>query len=356
MKAFNKAVIFIIGALFIFSGLVKINDPVGTAIKFEEYFEVFSMDIASFFHVFVPYALPIAVAFCVLEMVLGVALWVGFKRKGTLLALLGLIVFFTFLTFYSAYFNKVTDCGCFGDAIPLTPWESFSKDVILLVLILSLVFQWKQFKNQTNAFAYGTVALTTILGFGLAFYAIQYLPFIDFRAYKIGNNIPQLMETGIPCRYVYIVEKDGQEYEFEEYPTDKSYTYKDMKILNEKECMPKITDYNVTTSEGEDVTQKTFEGKKLLIIVPDVEHTDKEAYSALTKLVKGLEGTEPMVLTADANNFEELRHEVQLAVPYYFADKTVLKTMVRSNPGVILIEDGTIKGKWHYNSLSDLLP
>ena len=120
---------FLVGGLFIFSGLIKINDPVGTAIKMEEYFEVFSTDFGSFFHAFVPYALPIAIFLCVLEVVLGLAIILNYRTNISIIVLLLLLAFFTFLTFYSAYFNKVTDCGCFGDAIKLTPWQSFYKDI-----------------------------------------------------------------------------------------------------------------------------------------------------------------------------------------------------------------------------------
>ena len=126
----------VIGGLFIFSGLIKVNDPVGTAIKLEEYFNVFSTDFASFFAVFEPYALFFSVFLVVLEVVLGVAVLINYRMSVTIWVLLLIILFFSFLTFYSAYFNKVTDCGCFGDAIKLTPWQSFSKDMILLVLIL----------------------------------------------------------------------------------------------------------------------------------------------------------------------------------------------------------------------------
>ena len=124
---------YFVGVLFIFSGLIKLNDPVGTQIKLEEYFDVFATDIpalSGLFHGLVPLALYLSVILCVLEVVLGIALLIKYKLQSTLWVLLLLTVFFTFLTFYSAYFNRVTDCGCFGDAIKLTPWQSFSKDII----------------------------------------------------------------------------------------------------------------------------------------------------------------------------------------------------------------------------------
>ena len=118
------------GVLFIISGLIKANDPVGFGIKLEEYFTVFNTEFM------IPLATGLAIFVCVAEIALGIALLLGYKSKLTLWLLLLMMIFFTFLTFYSAYFNKVTDCGCFGDAIKLTPWQSFSKDIILLVMIL----------------------------------------------------------------------------------------------------------------------------------------------------------------------------------------------------------------------------
>src|SRR5258706_14959479 len=129
---------FFVGGLFIFSGLIKVNDPVGTQIKMEEYFEVFAQDFGSFFHVFIPWSLEIGMVMIVLEIAFGVAILLFYRMPLTTWVLLGLMIFFTFLTFYSAYFNKVTDCGCFGDAIKLTPWQSFTKDVVLMVFVIHL--------------------------------------------------------------------------------------------------------------------------------------------------------------------------------------------------------------------------
>ena len=136
----------LVGLLFIFSGLIKINDPVGFSFKLEEYFgpTVFNIDFL------LPYVLPLAIFIVVLEVLLGVFLLIGLKKEFTIYSLFAMIVFFTFLTWYSAYFNKVTDCGCFGDAIKLTPWESFTKDVILLVLIVIIMIGLKYIKPLFN--------------------------------------------------------------------------------------------------------------------------------------------------------------------------------------------------------------
>ena len=143
---------YLVGILFIFSGLIKINDPVGTQIKLEEYFQVFSADFTPLFEHLVPLALILSVILCTLEIVIGIALLMNYKMKITRVILLSLILFFTFLTFYSAYFNKVTDCGCFGDAIKLTPWESFTKDIILLFFSLIIFILYRKLKNQIGFF------------------------------------------------------------------------------------------------------------------------------------------------------------------------------------------------------------
>jgi len=177
------------GLLFIFSGFIKANDPTGFGYKLEEYFHVFHTDFLN------DYATAIAIVVCALEIILGIWLLLGFYKKLVAWGLLLLIIFFTFLTFYSAFFEVVTSCGCFGDAIPLTPWQSFGKDLVLLALIL-IIFVYRNqitplIKDPTNR---GLVAtFTAVLSFGIGIYTFMYLPFIDFLPYKIGNNIPSLM-------------------------------------------------------------------------------------------------------------------------------------------------------------------
>jgi uncharacterized membrane protein YphA (DoxX/SURF4 family) len=339
----------VVGGIFIFSGLIKINDPVGTQIKLTEYFEVFAQDVpsmAGFFHGLIPYTLVLSVFFCAAEVVLGVALLVSYRMKTTSWVLLALIVFFTFLTFYSAYFNKVTDCGCFGDAIKLKPWTSFGKDVALLVLILLILGQRKTFRAARTGF---WVGLSAVLSVGIGVYAIQHLPPLDLLPYAEGKSIPAQMQPSEPLRYKYVLEKGGELHEFERYPTDTTYHFKEMVLLNES-AKPKITDYRVWNDAG-DFTQQTFEGNKLMLVVKDVNNLSLGDMPAIRKLMKGVDGKNitPLILTSvsddEINNF---RHEYQLAMPVYKADATVLKTIVRSNPGLWLVSDGVVRGKWHH--------
>lgn len=349
MRILQELSRFMVGGLFIFSGAIKVNDPIGTAIKLEEYFEVFAYDIAPFFEWFVPAALFLSVFLSVLEIVLGIALLIGYRINLTSWILLLMIVFFTFLTFYSAYFNKVTDCGCFGDAIKLTPWQSFYKDIILLILIVFIFL----FRKKIPAFlsekvGMMTVAASTLVFVFVAITAIRHLPFIDFRTYAIGNNLPELMQPSGELEYAYIMEKDGKEYSFPSYPTDNSYKFVSLDVLN-PEVQPKITDLSVWNDDGE-FTEELLSGKKLVAIMYNTDKTSTNNLEDMKALLTAVKGVEPWILTASGHDqFEGFRHEHQISTPYFFADATVLKTMVRSNPGFMLLENGIVLGKWHHN-------
>lgn len=318
MKALHTTARYLVGALFIFSGLIKINDPVGTQIKLEEYFTVFSVDIAPFFNSLKPASLFLSVTLSALEVVLGIALLLKYREKLTTVILLAMIVFFTFLTFYSAYFNKVTDCGCFGDAIKLTPWQSFGKDVVLLFFIVILFMRRKTVEVATGSLSNILVGVSLVLSLLVSFNAIRHLPVIDFRAYKAGTDINMAI----------------------------------MPPADDPMAVPAITNYALWGDET-DFTMESLNGKKLLLIVHDVEKTNMDVYPELKSMIRALgNDVETTAITASAGqDFEALRHDVQLAVPYYYSDKTLLKTMIRSNPGLVLMNNGVVMEKWHYNDI-----
>lgn len=353
MKIIVQILKWAVGGLFIFSGLIKLNDPVGMAIKLEEYFEVFASDFASFFHVFVPFALQIGLVLCVLEVILGISLLINYRAKATIWALLGLIIFFTFLTFYSAYFNKVTDCGCFGDAIKLTPWESFTKDVILLLAILVLFVKRKSLETEIQIWKdYATVAITFLLFF-IAYYAIEHLPFIDFRAYKVGDNIRQNMIPAKQPIIEYIFNKDGKRVVSEKFLSqEEGYQFESTKIKNPKASKPKITDFSVWNDEG-DYTERVLTGAVLIIVIQDVSKANKPSFDKIRSLISALDTRiQPVVLTSsDQASYEAFSAQHSLDLPYYFADATVLKTIIRSNPGVAFWIDANVKGNWHFNDV-----
>lgn len=346
---------FIVGGLFIFSGLIKLNDPIGTEIKLEEYFEVFAEDFGSFFRFFIPFSLEIGFVLIVLEVVLGIAVLIYYRMDLTTKVILAMMIFFTFLTGYSAITNAVTDCGCFGDAIKLTPWGSFWKDVFLMVFVLHLFWYRRTYTPVLRTReGHGVILLATALCTFLGIYAILHLPFVDFRAYKIGNNIPQQMqpEEQAVFEYVFKNKSTGEELTSDKYLTDTTkFKYVSVRQTNEDKTRAKITDYAVTTVDGEDVTQTTFEGAKLLFIIYDADKASVENMGRIRELMNALDGKVGMMIltSTGGDRFEQFRHEHQLPVPYYFTDATVLKTIIRSNPGITLWVDGTVRGMWHHN-------
>jgi hypothetical protein len=198
------------------------------------------------------------------------------------------------------------------------------------------------------------VLAVVLLSLFLGIYAIQHLPFIDFRAYRVGNNIPQQMLPQEQPIIEYIFEKDGKEVRATQFLTsDEGYKYISSEVLNKEKPKPKITDYSVSSPEGEDKTQYTFEGARLLIVIFDVQKASPENLKEISALTQQLEGkVDCFVLTSSGSDvMEEFRHEHQLGVPYYFADATVLKTIIRSNPGIALWNNGTVRGNWHQNDI-----
>jgi uncharacterized membrane protein YphA (DoxX/SURF4 family) len=179
-----------VGILFIFSGLIKANDPLGFGYKLQEYFEVFHLTFLN------NWATGIAILLCVLEIVLGALLLLGFWCNRIIKGLLGLIIFFTFLTFVSAAFKVVTSCGCFGDAIPLTPWQSFTKDLILLLMIVYLFIHRDKINPITTNVAWQKSLAATVFVLSISFgiYTYNFLPVLDFLPYKIGSSIPESMK------------------------------------------------------------------------------------------------------------------------------------------------------------------
>ena len=357
----NKQLFFwvlrlLVGGLFIFSGLIKVNDPVGTAIKLEEYFDVFSNDIATFFYYLKPYALPLSVFLVVSEVVLGIMLLLGVRLKQTVWALATMILFFTFLTFYSAYFNKVTDCGCFGDAIKLTPWESFIKDIILLVLISFLFFFRNDLAKTTPKWASYAAVASLVLSTGLAVYAIQNLPFIDFRAYKIGVSIPINMQPSAPMVYTYVMKKGGQLVYLDQYPTDESYEFVEM-TLNNPEALPKISDFAAWNADG-DQAEYVFTGNKVILLSSNLAKMSDANLDKLTVLFTSLEKAPVDLIFMAAATQEEIDAVISKMgwkIQGLQADATVVKTIMRANPGIMVLKDGVVLNKYHHNNTPEAL-
>lgn len=358
MRIAVSAARILVGLLFVISGLIKLNDPVGFSFKLEEYFSPEVLDLAFL----MPFALQIAVLLVIFETVLGVMLLLGYKPKFTVWSLLLMIIFFTFLTFYSAYFNKVTDCGCFGDAIKLTPWESFSKDVVLLVLIVVLFFGRKFIKPLKYA---GIITmLAIVLCCWYAYHVYNHLPVVDFRPYKIGNNIEQGMEIpeGAPVsvyEYAWKFMVDGQEeilVTTGDYPTvDGEFVDVETSLLQEG-YVPPIHDFTMERN-GVDYTEELLSEPLLMVIVTRIiEEADSEGLKEMQQLAAKAKEKGYRVIGLSASNEEQLapyKKEYGLDFDFYFCDLTTVKTIVRSNPAVLELKQGTITQKLHYNNVAD---
>jgi uncharacterized membrane protein YphA (DoxX/SURF4 family) len=347
MKYLAQISRFLVGAVFAFSGFIKLQDPVGTKIKMQEYFHVFAEDLPSFtqiFNWFGEHAIYVSVFMCVLELVLGIALLLSYKPIATAWALFVVVIYFGFLTFYSAYFNKVTDCGCFGDFMHLKPWTSFWKDMVLLFFILIILWQRKVFTSTKT----GQIMLfTTMAAVLLGIYTNYLQPLFDFRAYAVGKNIPKQMIPSEPLKFTYVMTKNGEDKTFDKYPTDTTWKYKSMEVLNE-DAKPKITDYALWNDSG-DFTQESFKGEKVFFIVQNVRHYFEKGMPDLKLLADSLSRTGlsvSLVTSSGGADFEAFKRKYSITQPFYFGDEKVLKTIARVNPTLLILKNGTVKGKW----------
>lgn len=352
-----------VGILFIVSGLIKLNDPIGFSYKLDEYFSpaVFNLPI------FVLYSLAIALFLVILEVVLGVMLLIGYKSKFTIRSLFLLIVLFTFLTFYSAYFNVVKDCGCFGDAIKLTPWQSFIKDVVLLFFILILVVNQKIIKPIFNATIQNIlVFLSFVLSIFMGYWVINHLPLKDFRAYKVGTNIRQSMEIpdGAPksiTEMIFIYKVNGVNKEFTEkdlmsLPEGAEFVDRKDKIIVQG-YVPPIHDFKLDLN-GEDKTNFVLSNPKSLIIVAyDLEKADENGIKKAIEVFKtaSQKGYYVSLLTgSNAETIAKFKKKFALNFDVLYCDATAVKTIERANPSFVVLNYGIIKQKVHFNDVEKL--
>lgn len=355
------------GALFIFSGLIKANDPIGFAYKLEEYFQVFQMSFLNDISVY------IAIIICSIEIILGAFLILGLWRRKVVWGLLLLIIFFTFLTFYSAFFEVVSSCGCFGDAIPLTPWESFIKDLILFALIIFLFVNRKKITPLiTDAYTRNIVsAVLVIISIAVGVYTYNFLPVLDFLPYKKGNNLPELMHIPEGAKldeYETIYELKNKTTGEEKSLTDKEYLkteiWKDedweiigdpkTRILSKGYEAP-IGDLIINDENGFEYTDQIIDNPEynFIIVAYDLNKTNESALQKLNDLASKLTEeyqTRTVILTSSAyEKTAKLSEELNLTQEFLFADAIPLKSMVRTNPGLLLMKNGTVIDKWSYH-------
>lgn len=346
---------------FLFSGFVKAVDPLGTVYKIEDYLTAFG----GFFTSWLPLATVAAVLLILTEWTLGVLMLCNVWTKVTSWLSLLFYLVMTPLTLYIALTNPISDCGCFGDALVLTNWQTFWKNIILMALVVILLCTKKHIP-QTFVWQaeIGIFVLAMSAAGGLMMYTHYHLPVIDFRPYKIGNNIPELMEIPDDAEHdVYevtlIYEKDGEQKAFttQDYPRgDSTWHFVDQQSkLIKKGYEPPIHDFELIDADGEDLTYDILEAERaVLVVMYDLEKADLSQLPKVATLAADCEEKEISfyILTAatDAQIDELLEKqgsgELDRSI-FLTADGIMLKTIVRANPGVFVIENGTITDKYN---------
>jgi uncharacterized membrane protein YphA (DoxX/SURF4 family) len=361
MKIVVGIIRVVVGVLFIFSGLVKANDPLGLCYKMQEFFSVLHLNFLA------PAALTLAIIMIGFEIIAGVALLLGFKMRifGTLLLLL--MILFLFLTAYAFLSGKIKECGCFGDCIPLTAETSFWKDVVLFVLVLILFANRRRIRPVFGRFFTGLLMVIGIVAaFGFQLFTLNHLPVVDCLAYKIGNNIPALMQIppgATPDKYatVFVYEKDGTKKEFpaDDIPwqdTTWHFVSREDKLVQKGDAEPLIKDFVITGFSGSDSTGTILSdnGYTFLFMVKDVSKAGRGWKQKMAHLEADCKryGVKIYGITAsDAQGTAQFKKAYGLTFPFLQMDATVIKTAARSNPCLILLKKGTIKAKWHYHDM-----
>lgn len=350
MQNFIKIIRWSVGLLFIFSGLIKANDPLGLSYKMQEFFEVWGMIY------FNDYTLALSLIMNTLEILAGVALLIKFPYKQTLWLLLGLIVFFTFLTGYALFSGKIKTCGCFGDCIPLTPQTSFIKDIILFICIIILLFTQKKVKAIMHPGVGVSILLITtfLVGYGQK-QALTHLPLIDCLSYKQGNDINEKMKIpdGAVSDSVTIMmefEKEGKKYFFDanNFPTDFDSTYvyidrKEVVVSKGNGLKAGIGDFTLTTLSGLDTTQKIFKTHIPYVLV-FAGYVDSSI--PWNEMIVKLREKYKLIYIVTADKAGAIQSLPGLNV--LIGDITMIKTAARVWPTIFVMNGSTIMQKITY--------
>ncbi|HTN45485.1 MAG TPA: BT_3928 family protein [Flavipsychrobacter sp.] len=348
----------IVGCLFIFSGVVKANDPLGLSYKMNEFFEVWHMPWAE------KYSLALSVLMIGFEIIAGVALLIGAAFRVFSFLLLLLTAFFTFLTAYVLFSGKIKECGCFGDCIKITNEETFWKDVILLVFVIVLFL----FRNKIKPLFSGypttaLVILSAFFAFSMQWWALEHLPFHDCLPYKIGVNIkektmPPPGSTPDVYSDIFIYEKDGVKKEFttENYPwEDTTWKYVDRitKLVKKGNAEPEIKDFVISDLSGNEHTDEILgEPYVFLLFLKDADKARNDNVTSLQSLIKKCNQLNIPFYVLTSGNVEASKGWLQryglIPNDLLVFDLVASKSAVRSNPGLILLQQGVIRGKWSF--------
>ena len=353
MKNSVKILRIITGLVFMFSGFVKGVDPLGTAYRFEDYFIVYHIAWL------IPLALTFSIAMCTLEFVLGAMLVFNLRARFSAWVLLGMMTFFTVVTFIDALENLVPDCGCFGDALKLTNWQTFYKNVVLIVFA-GIIFAYRR-KQDSALPAKRQWNLSFVVAVVFVFFSVycyMHLPVIDFTEWKQGNKL--FIENPLPQKFflTYKNKKTGEQKEFlsPNYPYSDSVWMAQWEFVAQRLDDPNVyigRNLQISDSAGANFTDQFLRnpGYVFLLTSSDIKKANPRALVVMNRFAEQVaEGGNAFafLVSNTAEDVNQFTKQVHLTYPVYFADDIVLKTMVRSNPGLMLLHNGVIVKKWHY--------
>ena len=370
MKAVVQISRILVGVLFIFSGLVKAIDPLGLSYKMEEFFEVWAGQgyFPALMNFFLHQAFLLSVLMITLEVVLGVALLVGWRIKLTLRWLFLLMVLFTFLTSYVLFSGKIRSCGCFGDCIPLTPIQTFSKDILLLGLIILMLLKQKYIQPLfKELLPLAFVMISLVATSYLQMHVINHLPLVDCLPFKKGNNLVELRKMpadAVPdvFAYSFIYEKGGKKQAFtaEQLP-DSTWNFVDREqklIKAGKNNVPKINDFSLTDSTGADSTEIVLnKSKYYLFFIKDLDGGDEKWLNSFSDLHKQAQKEDKPIFVVTANpkkaqQYFNLIHDFKVQV--YTCDGTAIKTAARANPTLYDMKGPIVQGKYSWADIEQV--
>lgn len=356
LRTFSR---ILVGLVLVFSGFVKGVDPLGTAYRIEDYFIAYGTDWA------IPLALFLSIALSTLEFVLGISLLLNTRLKALSWVILPLMILFTGITLYDALYSPVADCGCFGDAIKLTNWQTFYKNLVLIFFVYIIFKQRKKFKSPILFGAQNVfILIFTIVFASFSYYQFNHLPMIDFRDWKIGNDMSYEGDEEVKVFLIYKNKDNGEEKEYlsPDYPWNDSvwmskWEFVDQRI--EKTGINAKHDLLIQTKEGYDVTREIIENPdyQFLFVSWDITKVPESAFEQIKILNYYFEENDIAIAGLTSSFSEEVElitTNYQLDFDFFNIDDIALKTMIRANPGLVLLKQGRILNKWHYHDFPDV--
>lgn len=350
----------LIALVFIFSGFVKGVDPLGTAYRIEDYFIAYGMDWAN------PLSLFLTIFLCALEFTLGMALLLNLRIKLISWPLLLLMIFFTILTFFDAIYNPVPDCGCFGDALKLTNWETFYKNIVLIILVGIIFFYRKKFHSIFLPRIDHIAIMSIFAGFTIfSVYQYRHLPWIDFLGWKTGTDLvsDNPGEAKIYLTYRNKITGEEKEYLSPDYPWNDSTWVAEWEFADQRiddSGVIRGHSLKIYDTTGNDFTETFINnpGYQFLVVSYNLGAASRKGFGKIDKLYGDIyhDGHSLIVLTGSLEDeIQSFRQGLHPELEFYQADDVELKMMIRANPGLILLKDGVVLGKWHYRDLPDYI-